>query len=139
MFLPLYLDWDRGEQVVWNCYPNSFTSIWLPSAMSAVMVALQQKRIGCCFCHQFILREVGSLALASSACDSWSRLSSKMDENDYFIAVVINAYLTVTLHAFQRIEKKYQGLKDRYHKQNRNGMVTWWTLLRLVAFLLWIT
>ncbi len=64
------------------------------------MVALQQKRVGCCFCHQFILTEVGSLALAISASDLQSGFLSKMEAKDYFIAVVINAYLTVTLHVF---------------------------------------
>ncbi len=64
------------------------------------MLALQQKRIGCHFCHQFILNEVGSLALATGTCDLQNRVSSKLDANDYFIDVVIKAYLMVTLHDF---------------------------------------
>jgi hypothetical protein len=98
LFLPLYLNRDIGESIIRTWYPNSLTSIWLPSSMSLVMLALHQKVIGCHFSHQFILGAVGSLALSSSSHSLQSKFASKMDANDYFIAVVINAYLTITLH-----------------------------------------
>jgi len=81
--------------------------------MSSVMVALQQRKIGCHFCHQFILREVGSLALASSTRDLESRFTYEIDANDYFIAAVITSYLTTTLHAFRNNKRKVARLKRK--------------------------
>ena len=113
LFLPLYLSRDSGESIIRTWYPNAVTSIWLPSSMSSVMLALQQKTIGCHFCHQFILGAVGSLALTSSMHSLQSKFVSKHDADDYFIAVVINSYLTTTLHAFRRNARKLARLKRK--------------------------
>ena len=77
------------------------------------MVALQQKRIGCNFCHRFILGAVGSLALSISTRDLNNRFSSVMDANDYFIDVIINSYLTTALHAFRSNARKVARLKRK--------------------------
>jgi hypothetical protein len=84
--------------------------------MSLVMHALQQKVIGCHFSHEFILGAVGSLALSSSSHSLQSKFASKMDANDYFIAVVINAYLMIALHEFNarkaaRLKRKTRQAK----------------------------
>jgi cytochrome c551/c552 len=84
--------------------------------MSLVMLALQQKVIGCHFCHQFILGAVGSLALSSSLHSLQSKFASKIDANNYFIAVVINAYLTTTLHAFTSNARKSLKRKTQQAK-----------------------
>ncbi len=75
------------------------------------MLALQQKAIGCHFCHQFILGAVGSLALTSRMHSLQSKFASKHDADDYFIAVVTTTYLMTTTH----------DLKERHSKQNYNG------------------
>jgi hypothetical protein len=114
VFLPLYLNQDIGESIIrtwW--YPNSVTSIWSPSSMSLVMLALQQKIIGCHFCLQFILGAVELLALSSSSHSLQNKFVSKIDATDYFIAVVINAYLTTTLHAFTSYARKPARLKRK--------------------------
>ena len=121
LFLPLYLDRSRGEEVIRTWYPNSLTSIWLPSVMSSVMVALQQKRIGCNFCHRFILGAVGSLALSISTRDLNNRFSSEMDANDYFIDVIINSYLMTALHAFRSNARKVARLK----RKTRQAKLQW--------------
>ncbi len=81
--------------------------------MSLVMLALQQKVIDCHFCHQFILGAVGLLVLTSSMHSLQSKFASKNDANDYFIAVVINAYLTTALHAFRSNARKVSRLKRK--------------------------
>ena len=122
LFLPLYLDRDRGEEVIQTWYPNSLTSIWLPSAMSSVMLALQQKRIGCHFCHQFILNKVGLLALTTGTHDLQTRFSSELYANDYFIDVVIKAYLTVMLHDFRSNRRKVARLKRKIPQAKRQWL-----------------
>ncbi len=64
------------------------------------------ENIGCHFCHQFILREVGSLALASSTHDMNSRLTSEIEANDYFITVVIMHIQQQHCMPFEIIEGK---------------------------------
>jgi hypothetical protein len=113
VFLPLYLNQDICESIIRTWYPNSVTSIWLPSSMSLVMLALQQNVIGCHFCHQLILGAVGSLALSSILHSLQSKFASKIDANDYFIVVVIDAYLTTTLHAFTSNARKSARLKRK--------------------------
>ncbi len=63
------------------------------------MIALQQKRIGCHFCHQFTLNKVGSLSLATGTCNLQTRIFNQTGCK-YLIGVVIKVYLTVTLHDF---------------------------------------
>jgi hypothetical protein len=63
IFMPLYLDKVRGQLIIQTWHPNALASFWAPSTMSAVMVALQNKRTGCSFCRDMILSQAGITAL----------------------------------------------------------------------------
>jgi hypothetical protein len=67
VFLPLYLDKERGQCIIETWYPNAITSVWIPSTMNALISALKNKQIGCCFCNQLILNEVRAIAFKDGA------------------------------------------------------------------------
>ncbi len=102
VYLPLYLDKERGQCIIETWYPNAITSVWIPSTMNAVISALKNKQIGCRFCHQLILNEAGAIALRDGAETLQGRFLSEDDTNDYFILVVIDGYLLIALHGFRK-------------------------------------
>ena len=113
IFMPPYLDKVRGQLIIQTWYPNALTSIWVPSTMSAVMVALRNKSIGCHFCYDIILRQAGKLALKDDGQNIQNMFASQADANDYFIQVVVNNYVTTTLHVFQKNQRKWERLKRK--------------------------
>jgi hypothetical protein len=100
-FMPLYLDKDRGQYVVKDWYQNAVTSIWVPSTMDAVMQSLRKKEIGCHCCHHILLQNIGAIALQHGAFTLWDHFTYESNANDYFIKVIIDAYLTTILHEFK--------------------------------------
>ena len=123
VYLPLYLDKERGQLIVETWYSNSLTSIWLPSTMSSVMAALRHKSISCHFCHQIILREAGTIALRHGAHALQCLFTSEVDANDYFILSVIDAYVMTALHGFKNNRKKLSKLKRKIPEAKRQWKI----------------
>jgi hypothetical protein len=109
-YLPLYLDKERGQLIIQTWYPNAITSVWVPSTMNAVLSTLKNNQVGCCFCHQLILKEAGAIALKISA---QGRFSSVNEANDYFILVIIEGYLVIALHGLKKTKNKIAKLKKK--------------------------
>ena len=109
--MPLYLDKERGQHIVMDWYPNAIRSVWMPSTMDAVMSALSKKKIGCHFCHNIILQRAGTIALQLGAGALQDYFSSKSDANDYFIKIIVDSYVTTTLHEFRSQRRKSKRLK----------------------------
>jgi hypothetical protein len=124
VYLPLYLDKERGQGIIETWYPNAITSIWIPSTMNAVISALKKKQIGCRFCHQLILNEAGVIALRDGAETLQGRFLSEDDANDYFILVVIDGYLLIALHGFKKNKGKRAKLKRKVPAAKRQWMIS---------------
>ena len=120
-YLPLYLDKERGQFIIQTWYPNAVTSVWVPSTMNAVLSALKNKQVGCHFCHQFILKEAGAIALRDGA---QGRFSSVDEANDYFILVVIKGYLVTALHGFRNNKRKLAKLKRKVPAATRRWKIS---------------
>ncbi len=63
-------------------YPNAIRSVWMPSTMCVVMLALRKNKIGCHFCHNIILQRVGTIALQLGAGALQDYFVSESDAND---------------------------------------------------------
>ena len=121
-FMPLYLDKDQGQYVVKDWYPNAVTSIWVPCTMDAVMQSLRKKVIGCHCCHHILLQNIGAIALQHGALTLRDHFSSESHANDYFITVIIDAYLTTILHEFKN-PRKSRRLKRKIPTARRKWLV----------------
>ena len=117
--MPLYLDKVRGECIVRNWYPDALRCVWTPSTMDAVMDALRKKQIGCRFCHNIILQEVGTTAILVGAVALHDRFASQLDANNYFINTIVECYVTTTLHEFRNHRKKWKRLKRKVPSARR--------------------
>ena len=113
LFLPMYLDRDRGPSIVSTWYPNAVTSCWVPISFREVMVSLKNKLITCHYCHEIILNAVGTMALQDGDHTMRVNFPNKEDVNKHFIVVVIDHYLVKALKEFSNNRRKRTRLKSK--------------------------
>jgi hypothetical protein len=70
--------------------------------MNTVLSALKNKQVGCCFCHQLILKEAGAIVLRYGA---QGRFSSVVEANE--------GYLVIALHGLKKNKMKVAKLKRK--------------------------
>jgi hypothetical protein len=78
-FTSLYLDKERGQQIVRDWYPITVSSVWMPSTMDAVTFALEKKQV---ICHIIILQKARTFALNGSY-TLQHYFTSESNANDY--------------------------------------------------------
>ena len=113
LFLPLYLDRDRGAFIVSTWYPNAVTSCWVPASFQDVMSSLKKKLIPCLYCHEIVLNTVGTMALQDGDHVLSANFQTKEDANYHFIVVVIDKYLVKALQEFENNKRKKSRLKRK--------------------------
>jgi hypothetical protein len=110
--MPLYIKEDSGQSNVAAWYTNSLTSCWAPISFSTVMLS-RKKMISGHFFHDMILKAAGTTASQVSFHRLSTQFPSEKDVNKHFILVVIDSYLVMALHEFQKNKRKGLRLKRK--------------------------
>ncbi len=123
-YIVLYLEKERGHQIVQNWYPTAVNAIRLPSSMSSVLRVIWNKKINgsSIFWHELILRSIGELALISPRQGFNTledRFASEMEANDYFIDIIVETYIITVIHS----ERK--SLRGRLKAKVSNARELW--------------
>jgi hypothetical protein len=113
LFLPMYLDRERGPSIVSTWYPNAITSCWVPVSFREVMVSLKNKLITCHYCHEVIFNAVWTMSLQDGDHTMSTNFPTKEDVNKHFIVVVIDKYLVTALQEFNNNQRKRTRLKRK--------------------------
>jgi len=129
LFLPLYLNLATGERVVQIWYPNLLAFYWLPTTMNSIMTSLKNKTISNPYHHEFLLNRVGSLALTETPPELERKFRCEQEANDYFIIILIDAYLKALLRdltgsiSISILKKKIPEAKKEWRrKRDRRRM-----------------